>query len=69
MTKKARKTPGRPRLPPAEKKHEPLGLKVSPAELELIYRAARSDGYAPYTWCRRTLVQAARKVLGLTAEK
>lgn len=61
MVKNLEKTPrmGRPPKPPGEKQSAALTVALTPAERELVERAAA--GRPTATWARETLLRAARR--------
>ena len=56
---------GRPKMPKAEIK-KPVTLRMSPAEIKLIDRAAKVVGERPATWRRNVLLAAAEGVKSIT---
>jgi hypothetical protein len=63
---RAKKRPGRHRLPEEERRTEVMTLKFSKHEKGLVLAAAKASGnMAPYVWARALLVKSAETKLGL----
>jgi hypothetical protein len=55
---------GRPPKAPEDRRDDDIKIPLTAAEKRAIWEAAEGDDAKPITWCRETLLRAAKRRLG-----